>query len=104
MSFKKLNDFFWPFNIFGQNKKSISYDVPGSTISIHVSWTGDKLMLIYCNESDTGEIVETRFTEEGGGTFIQIVKNGFNFQIPQNKIFFNCTNVTSLIVNGQQLI
>ena len=104
MSFKKLNDFFWPFNIFGQNKKSISYDVPGSTISIHVSWTGDKLMLIYCNEFDTGEIEKTVTTHQGGGMFSHTVRNGVNFQIPQNKIFFNCTNVTSLIVNGQQLI
>ena len=105
MCFKKIKDILFPLNVFGKDRKSIAYDVPGATYYMSVTWIGDRLDLIYCNEDiNTGEITETRNTYTIDGGFFQTVINGINYKIPQNKIFFNCTNVTSLIVDGNQLI
>lgn len=114
MCCKKLKQILFPLNIFGKNKQCIAYDVPNdySNISLDIFWIGERLGVSW-----------TRFVRHGGRFTYEQKREMFENAVeedeqiidirrtvnPQvgvweNKIYFNCTNVTYLKVNGEILI
>ena len=114
MCCKKIKQILWPFNIFGKDKKAISYPLPRDPLphSIPVEWIGERLRVSFVftkhlltpSPHNVNIPVVLDFTDGDGTTeTINTWKNGFVITDDWT-IHFNCTNVTSLIVNGETLI
>ncbi len=113
MCLKKIKDILFPFNIFGKDKKCVIFKIPDSIVipyTIDIWWTGDRLQETYSYIWTNHDPVPRRLIyTDGNNTHIQhtgIIPGGLNPNavIMDNKIYFNCTNVTRLNVNGVDLI
>ena len=110
---KRIKDILWPLNVLGKKIKSFTFPQthpPYGTYSYDIVWTGERLEFSY-----------TRFYRQGGTTQKRperiMLENGNeteeNITVQQSAIplaswasdlYLKCTNVTKLIVNGEQII
>lgn len=119
---KRIKDILWPFNIFGKKIVSIPYKLPdGDTINVQVVWEGERLQMCYTHivvDRTSRKITKTpvkRIAVLGVEIDENIVRGNigrYHYAVgandgdapEHNVIYFKCTNVTSLIVNGEQII
>ena len=117
---KRIKDILWPLNIFGKHKRSVAFDLPDNNASVllNIVWSGERMISEYTRRvvtSAPNQPVEThdypkRATYTNGDStseslWISRGTQGYRkVSTPENKVHFTCTNVTSLVVNGQQLI
>ena len=120
MCLQKFRNIFYQFNPFGKDIQFKKIDL--TTIPteggrrgwkpISITWTGDKLEVTWTEEWKSYYASEATPHRD---TYTNGVSSSINFDIPYesgifvvkasgDELFFRCTNVTSLIVNGQVLI
>lgn len=116
---KHIKDILFPLNVLGKKKRSVEYTLPSSDRYgiinvvfageyIDIAWTSHYVPSspIYGKETFTPQ---KKFYANGDG------ETSNSFQTKQthatgavsplnNKFYFNCTNVTKLIINGEQYI
>lgn len=110
---KYIKDIFFPFNIFGKKKQCVSFDIPNdhSTVTLNIEWTGERLQVAWTRSMRQGGRIEhepKRQTYTNGHVTEETIeiKRTVHPQVgvSDNRIYFNCTNVTYLSVNGMDLI
>lgn len=117
---KRIKDILWPTNIFGKHKQSVAFDLPDNNAAMLLSiiWSGERMIAEYTKRVvikapnlpvSTMDLPERTTYTNGDSTseylFIARGAEGYRkVSTPENKVHFTCTNVTSLVVNGQQLI
>ena len=121
---KRIKDILWPLNVLGSKVRSIKYKLPdGGTITVQVVWEGKRLQMCYTHlrramdweyrktyvtpvkhVKTNGTEINEEITRGMRGRFYNAV-GAFDSSAPEhNVIYFKCTNVTKLIVNGEQII
>ena len=117
---KRIKDILWPTNIFGKHKQSVAFDLPdnNTVVSLNIVWSGERMIAEYTKRVvtkapnlpiSTMDFPERITYTNGDSTSenLWIMRGAQGYRItstPENKVHFTCTNVTSLVVNGQQLI
>lgn len=102
---KWLRDILFPTNVLGKKKRCVKWVHNFSSADNYtIQWAGDRLQICHASIWINGKIDRFKDTYTVGGTFLYFVAAGVNYQVVNNTLYFNCTNVTSLIVNGEQLI
>lgn len=120
---KKLKQILFPFNIFGKDRKSISIDLPNEFVDLplpgfysetfNIVWSGERLIWCCTKLSKQGvgggySKLSGTYTDGDNSTesITLSVRRTYQMwsQIPELKLHFLCTNVTSLVVNGETLI
>ena len=118
---KRLRDILFPTNIFGKKRQSIEFSIadipsegtPGNAHrNITIVWSGERMVETHTIYKATGsgysyEPVKNVYTD-GDSTSISLtlpnVKRGIKHLVQGDVMYFDCTNVTYLSVNGTQLI
>lgn len=117
---KQLLSILFPLNILGKkivNKKYI-IPIPRYPQTINIVWTGEALDVAYTNYSvhnpeystlpPQATQHRTRFVDgdqSSVGVYVMIKSDIYEtVTIVNDTLYFKCTNVTSLIVNGETLI
>lgn len=111
---KWIKDILFPTNVLGKKKKCIKVAIdnpPYTNRTFDIEWTGERLDICYTR------IVRRGRTSTHNGQRLQFTNGNDteeSFIIGQratttlrewvDEVYFNCTNVTKLIVNGEQLI
>lgn len=114
MCCKRVLDILFPTNCFGKKKKCVSVDLPDDNtyVTLNIVWSGEQMQAtwtlvavqqrkkvvnphreIYTDGDDDPEQINIRRDSPFARVYVT-----------DNKVYFNCTNVTKLIVNGEQLI
>ena len=113
MCCKKIKDILHPFNIFGKDKRNFVIDIPNEDglFYLNIEWTGDRLQVVWTKSYRNGGIIEHRSerkTYENGTITeetIEIRQSTIPYvKVSNHKIYLDCTNVTYLSVNGEDLI
>ena len=117
---KRIKDILFPTNVLGKKKKCVKFDLPDGFYrgTINIQWEGERLDVTFTYGVQIKFPPSERrryFTNErfnfvdGDGGVDTIDIDTYNLSrsskwVEERVIYFNCTNVTSLIVNGEQLI
>lgn len=115
---KQLKDILFPLNVLGKKMKSIAYPLSDELTDeeLQIVWAGERLQVSWTEiltiPNPRKKIVASMrfmYTDSEGKEESIIVRRGLlphgeRVTVTDNKVFFLCTNVTSLIVNGQTLI
>lgn len=114
---KFIKDILFPLNLFGKKRVCVAYTIPdGATIedyTLNVVWSGERMEIAYTQRNTRtmpGIITPISTIHIDGsesGIIVYSRDEGYRFRFTQlinNVVYFNCTNVTKLIVNGEQLI
>lgn len=102
---KQVKDILFPLNVLGKDKKCVKWEHNFySSDDYLIQWVGDVLQVCHTNLRADSRVRPTIIRKTGGGSFLYRVLSGVNYPVVNNTVYFNCTNVTSLIVNGEQLI
>lgn len=120
MCIVKLRDILLPTNVLGKNIRCVSYDTTDVPVvddkkTLTVTWAGERIEFSYTTRhvyiNGPKRKTEYRKNKEilaGTGTETRTFRYGPRnpqvFEYLEPMIYFKCTNVTSLIVDGQQLI
>ena len=102
MCCKKIKQILFPLNIFGKDKRCVTYTLPENTFMYDctIEVTGDYMVL---NANIKGSNVKVNFNHPVSTTYDLFI--GGNTDYVRNHIlYFNCTNITYLSVNGERLI
>lgn len=122
-------DILFPLNLLGANQECVVYDftgtyppttgsIPNRKFVFTIVWTGKGLRMCYTRVNRSGGNVHPKYDyvqvrenyANGSGTTETVltpdgtILAGVGSYVQDNKLYFKCTNVTSLIVNGQQII
>lgn len=119
MCLKKLKEILFPTNVLGKNKRCVTFDTSGTPVvddkkTFTIVWAGEALQVSYTQQR-SGQISYTfkKYTPikelyTGGGTETLEAPEYATIHsavwISNDILYFNCTNVTSLVVNGDQII
>lgn len=119
-----LRDILFPLEILGRKRKSIKFDLTTTPTQgsgrntykeITFKWSGDRLILSYVIFSNYFYPVSTEY-ENKKSVYVNGDENTISFRIPYTQdprvvrgaiddvIYFNCTNVTYLEINGERYI
>jgi len=109
---KWLRDILFPTNVLGKKIRTFTFPQvhpPYSSYNYDIEWTGERLEFTYTISGRSGMIVKHyphRITFENGN---ETEENVYvrQSQFPNaysSDLYLKCTNVTKLIVNGEQLI
>ena len=118
---KKIKNILQTLNLFGKNKRYVYFDTTNTPASDHkktftINWIGDRLIVSLTQgvqikqppseRKRSYNQIKNTYTDGGTETIEVMSDNTINAAhwIENNKLFFDCTNVTSLIVNGETLI
>lgn len=114
---KFIKDILFPLNLLGKKRVCVSYTVPdGSPIAdytLNVVWSGERMEIAYTQNimrtMPPKKVSVSDMHTNGNESEIIIYTRGEGArpqftQLINNVAYFNCTNVTKLIVNGEQLI
>ena len=113
---KWIKDILWPTNVLGSKKQSFKVEIPAppyEDVLFTVEWTGRRLDVCYCIHFRKGrdsKYTDRRLTytaaegDEGTQTFTVHQDAAADRRTWVTAVFFECTDVTKLIVNGQQFI
>lgn len=111
---KFIKDILFPLNLLGKKRVCVSYKVIGSTpedYTLNVVWSGERMEIAYTqrNVRTMPGIITPISTIHTDGSESEIIVDTRTsrwqyIRLVNNVVYFNCTNVTKLIVNGEQLI
>lgn len=114
---KFIKDILFPLNLLGKKRVCVSYTVPdGAPIAdytLNAVWSGERMEIAYTNRMTQVMPAEIKpvssMHTNGNESEITIHTRGEGTrprttQLINNVVYFNCMNVTKLIVNGEQLI
>ena len=111
---KFIKDILFPLNLFGKKRVCVAYKVTGSTVedyTLNVVWSGERMEITYTqrNVRTMPGIITPISTIHTDGSESEIIVDTRTsrwqyIRLVNNVVYFNCTNVTKLIVNGEQLI
>lgn len=111
---KFIKDILFPLNLFGKKRVCVAYKVTGRTpedYTLNVVWTGERMEIAYTqrNIRTMPGIITPISTIHTDGSESEIIVDTRTsrwqyIRLVNNVVYFNCTNVTKLIVNGEQLI
>ena len=122
---KRIKDILWPTNIFGKKivSKSCKLQIPEGQnyINIQAFWQGERLEMTFTHIRtlvlsrkrinnpvrvivENGEEIDEDYNIGYHGLEFFAIGAVASDAPEHNVIYFKCTNVTSLVVNGQQLI
>ena len=112
---KFIKDILFPLNLFGKKRVCVAYTIPdGATIedyTLNVVWSGERMEIAYTqrNIRTMPGIITPISTIHTDGSESEIIVDTRTsrwqyIRLVNNEVYFNCTNVTKLIVNGEQLI
>lgn len=118
---QRLRDILFPTNILGKDKRTIKYSLADTPIdgggykNITMTWSGKRLEFVYTErleDVNTGEVkyqpvtlVEINQEAEKWVEDIDFgTHDGFIHSAVGDMLYLKCTDVTTLIVNGQKLI
>ena len=112
---KWIKDILFPTNVLGKKKKSIRVDLenpPYDARTFDIVWSGERLDVIWAEQKRNGinmlPVVDHRETfTDGDMTAEQVIviqRVLGQFRQWTDAIYFNCTNVTYLSINGEQYI
>jgi hypothetical protein len=113
---KFIKDILFPLNLLGKKRVCVAYKVTGSMpedYTLNVVWSGERMEIAYTNRitrTMPGVIrpVSNIHTDGNESEIIVYSRDeGTRFRFTQlirDTVYFNCTNVTKLIVNGEQLL
>lgn len=113
---KLIKDILFPLNLLGKKRVCVAYKVTGSMpedYTLNVVWSGERMEISYTNRitrtmpgvirpvsnihTDGNESEIIVYSRDEGARF-------YDTRLINNVVYFNCTNVTKLIVNGEQLL
>ncbi len=115
---KQLLSILFPLNILGKNRKSRKFTIGDGFVILNITYTGEKLDCLWTYDVKTAppgmkpvqEYFHERVTYSNGSStteqlYINQGAQGYREQVVAGRtIYFSCTNITSLVVNGQTLI
>ena len=111
---KKVLDILFPTNILGKGKRSFKIDLPSGYTSVHLSitWSGERLIACYTRywipprTQGKYESIKNVFTNgHSDNETVSVARiNNIHQRIGCDTVYFNCTNVTELIINGVRYI
>ena len=111
---KWIKDILFPTNVLGKKKDSFGIKIdnpPYTSRDFNITWTGERLEVAYTKQIRQGrkyfkEPVRLLFKDGNESEESFIVGQRLIYQGREwtDNVYFNCTNVTKLIVNGEQLI
>lgn len=112
MCLRKLRDILFPTNLLGKDVKSVSFDTSGiplvdMTKTLQVEWQGEineMTFVIYRPIAGGKRRFPQRYVLTNGESQTIVLSNYLKNRIDNEVLYFKCTNVTSLSVNGQQII
>ena len=114
MCCKKIKDILHPFNIFGKDRRNFVIDLPDgyNSVPMAMEWTGERVIVRYTRiwsppkKYPHGEPYTLVFEDANmrEDTFTVVRAQNIHEHVGCKKIYLDCTNVTSLIVNGETLI
>ena len=113
MCCKKIKDILHPLNIFGKSRTTkvivVPYIHPGGNTTINIKWTGERMRVlwtfgIYGSGENKYRSEERTYTAGSESTESITIRQSMNNRIVNGRIYFDCTNVTYLEVNGERLI
>ena len=126
MCLRKIKQILWPTNQLGKDKQSFAlpYDTIVSQLvdwnahqfAVPFSWIGERLVIRYTHLQRTGAppqgqsfITNVQEVYENGDGSAQEIRGDYYIDAHlvmriNSDMYFDCTNVTSLIVNGEQYI
>ena len=110
---KHIKDILFPLNILGKKKKS--FDIAITDYSedavFEIEWTGERLDICWTSKFRRGKYHEShqerRSFTNGNNSLTEITieqRQESDLRKWAEAIYFNCTNVTKLIINGEQYI
>lgn len=117
---KKLRDILFPTNVLGKDKRTIKFSLKNKSISLHrilldIQFVGKRLEICYTQVTNYNNYQEKSVAYENGdgtsilldihpydrdGQYGDIIRNG----ALGDMIYLKCTDVTSLIIDWQQII
>lgn len=111
---KFIKDILFPLNLFGKKRVCVAYTIPdGVTIedyTLNVVWSGERMEVTYTQIAVVPPPAKTlprREMHTNGDSeefTIYARHRPERIRLAEDTVYFNCTNVTKLIVNGEQLI
>ena len=113
---KWIKDILWPTNAKGDKKQSFKVEIaapPYNNVTFTVEWAGERLDICYCSLFRRGR--DRAYTDhrldytavdgdEGTQTFTVFQNALADRRTWVEAVYFECTNVTKLIINGEQFI
>lgn len=112
---KFIKDILFPLNLLGKKRVCVSYTVPDGSIiedyTLNVVWSGERMEIAYTQRNvrtlpGITTPVSTIYTDGNESEIIVDTRTSRPqyIRLLHNIVYFNCTNVTKLIVNGERLI
>lgn len=113
---KFIKDILFPLNLLGKKRVCVAYKVTGRTpedYTLNVVWSGERMEVAYTQNimrtMPPKKVSVSDMHTNGNESEITIYTRGegsrpMGIQLIRNIVYFNCTNVTKLIVNEEQLI
>lgn len=105
-----LKDILFPTNLLGKKRQSIVYDLSGvpminNKVTLNIMWSGDRLVISRTKLGPASGMVTPITEVYEYATDEPITVTQYRGQpFSDNAVFFDCTNVTKLEVNGEILI
>ena len=106
---QRLRDILFPTNILGKDKRTIRFYLPDgiSTWTPNIAWTGksgSSCTLSLTRQKPDGTLEVWKDVKIPQPVYQPVFINIDTQPFVENCIYFKCTDVTSLIVNGETLI
>jgi hypothetical protein len=110
---KFIKDILFPLNLLGKKRVCVAYKVTGSMpedYTLNVVWSGERMEVTYTQIArvplppKTLPMREMHTNGDSEEFTIDTRRTPQRIQLAKDTVYFNCTNVTKLIVNGEQLI
>lgn len=110
---KFIKDILFPLNLLGKKRVCVAYKVTGRTpedYTLNVVWSGERMEVAYTQIAVVPPPAKTlprRKMHTNGDSeefTIYARPRPERIRLAEDTVYFNCTNVTKLIVNGEQLI
>lgn len=110
---KFIKDILFPLNLLGKKRVCVAYKVVGSTAedyTLNVVWSGERMEVTYTQIAVVPPPAKTlpkRKMHTNGDSeefVIYARQTPQRIRLAEDTVYFNCTNVTKLTVNGEQLI
>ena len=104
---QRLRDILLPTNVLGKDIRCVSYPLSRTQFPINLTcqWVGDRILVQWTVKKSSGKYAKAKMTVKDGtpATFV-VHATPMGGDRAASDLYFKCTNVTSLIVDGQQLI
>ena len=115
MCLQRLRDILFPLNVLAKDRRVITFDASAVPTVMYVKtlnivWTGKRLGILSTTRVTTMGVGDkyrqerTYYTDGNGSSETYSVQDGTLTKTTNFTVYFDCTNVTSLIVNGTTII